>query len=166
MSSFKTLYDCIIRLSKYMHPSSALSHSIQNTSSHGNAFYSISSCPRWSSGGSEEPASYWSADRKASRARKFSLLTWFSTSFGISGIIQVRIAVMPNTMCCSKWQQNKLETPHSFWVVFVFCFKPRKSETIKHPNVNFGQFRWFDAIKNLQALCNARLLIFSHCCTT
>ena len=139
---------------------------IYTTSSHGNAFYSISFSPRWSSGGSGEPESQWSADRKASRARKFSLLTWFATSFGTSGIIQAKIAVIPNTMCCSKWQENQLETLHSCWVIFVFCFKPRKSLTSNlnfYSNLNFSDhMTWCN--KKSEALCNARLLIFSHCC--
>ena len=168
-----SFYDCIIRVSKYKiqtaHPSSAQNHSIQNPSSHGNVFYSISISPRWSSGGSGEPESYWSADRKASRARKFSLLTWFATSFGTSGIIQAKIAVMPNTMCCSKWQDNKLETMHSCWLHLCFVWSQERVWLpfilSVHSNLNFGDnMTWSN--KKSEALCNARLLIFSHCCTT
>ena len=74
---------------------------------HSTTFHNISSWPREFSLGTGETESCWSADRKASRARKFSLLTWLSTSFGTSGIIQAKIAVIPNTMCCTKYQINK-----------------------------------------------------------
>ena len=151
---------------KTMHASSALSHSIQNTSSHGNAFYSISFSPRWSSGGSGEPASYWSADRKASRGRTFSLLTCFSISFGISGIIQAKIAVKPNwhNLLFKVTRKQIRNTAYMLGYICVLFEATKDCDYYTSQLHHFGLFTWLDTMKDL--VCHARLLIFSHCCTT